>query len=286
MTRYSNPIAVSPWTGRLHLALTLLLVVAAAGVAGLASAGKVKFGEAGKSVAPEDGTKTEDEADGGRYQIEQVNDARDFLNRAGKNDFFGTTLVDAWVFKYKGGMLEVKLETDFDGETFTAGTVPDDWKLTLHREESHKKDPNASLNRTGYLLVCATRPSVSLSEALSPYHVHIGGLMAFGSLGPINLLPTLFLEVHQPRLYRIFLSAAPPSDVSAGGFNRWDEQSIRIRSPLVARDPATEKATIGGGKDLKPNKEVLLLDRERGYSSLRLKARFLGDGEVRDLLPK
>ena len=164
--------------------------------------------------------------------------------------------------------------------------VPENWKLVLRREEAHKKDPNASLNRTGTILVSATRPSVSLSEALAPYQVHLGGFMAFGSLGAINVLPTLFLEVHQPRLYRIFLSAAPPSDVSGGGFNLWDEQSIRIRSPLIARDPSTEKANTGGGKDLKPGKDILLLDRERGYSSLRLKVRFLGDGEVRDLLPK
>ena len=43
---------------------------------------------------------------------------------------------------------------------------------------------------------------------------------------------------------------------------------------------------IGGGKDLEAGKEVTLLDRQRGFTRIRLKARFLTDAEAKELAAK
>jgi hypothetical protein len=282
VTRY--PTASTPpsfWAGRLHLALTGILIVAAVSIAGLAVAGRVKFGEA---VAPGEGAKAK--ADGGRYRIQQVDEGRKILNCLGKSDFFETPLVDSWVFEFSGGRVEAKIETDFEGKVETPGMIPHNWKQFLLRDESLKRDPLASLDRSGYIIISAIRPAPSLDELFTPYHGHLGGIMAFGPLGPLHVIPTLFVEVNQPRLYRLLIGTNQEADAPEGEFLVSSVQSIRIRSPLIALDPATEKGQVGGGVDLKPGTEELLLDRQRGYSRIRLKARFLGDGEVRELLPK
>ena len=282
MTRYSNPIAVSPWTGRLHLALTLLLVVAAAGIAGLASAGKLQFGQ--KPVAATDDSKSKIE---GRYQIEKVEDAHEILDRAGQK-FFGTEMYDTWIFKYKGGLVETTLETDIDGKTFKLSTVPDNWNKALPLQKTLTKDSEVPVKYTGYIIVSAVRSNLTEFEILEPYLAHLGGILAFGSVGPaLSVVPSIFLEVKQFRPYRIFVTANPPPDVSGQGFNIRDhERAILISTPLIIKNPAVEEAFFGGGKDLKPGKEETILDRERGYTRIRLKARFLGDGEVRELMPK
>ncbi len=281
MTRNSNPIAVSPWTGRLHLALTLLLVVAAAGIAGLASAGKVQFGQ--KPVAATDDSKSKIE---GRYQIEKVEDVHEILERAGRS-YFGTQRYDVWVFKYKGGLIEATLETDIDGETVKVATVPDDWRETLPLPKTLTKESEVPVNFNGYIIISAIRTDVTEFELIEPYLTHLGGILAFGSQGPLEVVPSLFLEVKQFRPYHIFVSASPPPDENGQGFNiRGRDRPILISTPLLIKNPAIEEAFVGGGKDLKPGKQEILLDRQRGYSRIRLKARFLGDGEVRDLLPK
>ena len=252
MTRLPKaPPPSSPWVGRLHFALTTILFAAAAAVAGLAIDGRVQFAGASKPVAAE----ADDKPKGGRYQIEKVTEARNVLNCLGKTDFFDTKLADTWVFAYKGGLLEAKIETDFDGKTESPDTVPHNWKEFLLRDESQKDNPGASLNRSGYIVLSA---------------IH-------------NVLP--FSEMHQAPLYRILVSANRDATVTDGEFTVSSIQSIRIRTSLVPRATATETAKTGGGTDLEPGKEALLLDRKRGYSQIRLKARFLGDSEVLELLP-
>ena len=280
MTRpHSISSPSNPWTGRLHLAVTVILFVAAAGIGGLAIAGKVQFGP--KPVGDTSKSKVE-----GRYQIEKVDDVHELLDRAGKR-FFDTEMYDTWVFKYKGGLVETRLETDQGSETINVATFPHDWKVTLPLEKHLTKDSEVPVNFTGYIIVSAIRSYVTEVEALEPYHAHLGGIFAFGSLGPLNVVPSLFLEVKQPRPYRIFVSASPPSDVKGQGFNIMDrDRPILISTPLVIQNPALEEAFCGGGKDLKPGREEILLDRQRGYTRIRLKAKFLGDGEVRELMPK
>ena len=280
MNPYRIPSTPSLWTGRFHFALTTVLVVAAVSIAGLAVAGRVKFGAA---VAPEE---TKPKGEGGRYRIHEVEAGRKILNCIGKTDFFETPLIDSWVFEYKGGLVAAKIETDFQGEVESPGTVPHDWKQFLRRDESLKRDPQASLERSGYIILSAIRPSLSLEEVFAPYHVHLGGFMASGPLGPFSVASILFVEASQPRLYRVLVSTNLSGDVPDGELIVSSLQSIRVRSPLIARDPAAEKGLIGGGKDLKPGVDELLLDRERGTSRIRLKARFLTDGEARELLPK
>jgi hypothetical protein len=285
VTRNPTPSTpTSPWAGRIHLALTTILFAAALTIAGLAVAGRVKFGEAAKAVAPEAAAKPK--SDGGRYQIQKVDSGRKLLECLGKTDFVETPLVDSWVFEYKGGLVEAKLETDYEGKVESPGSVPQNWKQFLRRDQSLKRDPAASLDRHGYIIVSAIRPALSLDELFPPYYVHLGGFLAFGSLGPLSVVPTLFVEVNQPRLYRVLVSANLNSDAPDGEFIVSSLQSLRIQAPLVAREPATENGRVGGGVDLKPGTEELLLDRERGYSRVRLKARFLTDGEARELLPK
>jgi hypothetical protein len=76
------------------------------------------------------------------------------------------------------------------------------------------------------------------------------------------------------------------SSLGGAGFNSSIGVWRRIRSPLALKNPAIEDVFIGDGKDFTPSTERVILDRQRGYSRIRLKARFLGDGEVRELLPK
>lgn len=280
MTRYSNPIVVSPWTGRLHLALTLILVVAAAGIAGLAGTGRVQFGP--KPVAADDSKSKNEE---GRYQIEKVDAARKVLDVAGKTPYFQTPLLESWVFEYKGGLLETKIETDFQGEPESPGVVPLDWKSLLRRDESQVREPWAPVDRTGYIILSEIR-SPPLADELAPYYAHLGGFLAFGSLGPLHVMPSLLLDVQQSLQYRVLVSTNRNADAPDGEFTVSALQSIRFRSPIIPKDPATEKVQVGGGKDLEPGKDELLLDRQRGHSRIRLKARFLGDEEARDLLPK
>ena len=290
MTR--NPTASppsSPWAGRLHLALTAILFLAAVSIAGLAAAGRVQFGGAVKPVAPEVADarpKPKAMAEEGRYQIEKVEDFHEIIDRAGKG-FFDTEMYDTWVFKYKGGLVETTLEAELGGETVKIAAVPENWKLAMPTRKPEANAAEPPLNYTGYIIVSAVRPAVTVEEALAPYHAHLGALMAFGPGGPLDVLSALFLEVRQFRPYRIFVSANPPPDAAGRGFNVLDQdRAILVGTPLVIKNPTLEEAVFGGGKNLQPGKKEIILDRQRGYTRIRLEARFLTDGEARELLPK
>ena len=284
MTRNSIPSTpTNPWIGRMHLALTLLLFAAAVSIAGLAVAGRVKFGQPAKHGEPEADPKSKPKAEEGRYQIEKVEDVHEIIDRAGKS-FFDTEMYDTWVFKYKGGLIETTLETDLGGETVKVMTLPESWKLALPPQKALAKDAERPVNFTGYIIISTARPGV---ETLDPYYAHLAAMFAVGPGGPLDVLPALFLEVRQFRPYSIFISASPPPDVPGQGFNIVDRnRPLIISTPLVIKNPALEEAVIGGGKRLQPGKEEIILDRQRGNSRVRLKARFLTDGEARELLPK
>jgi hypothetical protein len=59
-----------------------------------------------------------------------------------------------------------------------------------------------------------------------------------------------------------------------------------MRTSVLRREPGQEEYHAGGGKDLPPGRDTTILDRQVGRSRLRLKARFLGDDEVRRLMKK
>jgi hypothetical protein len=88
-------------------------------------------------------------------------------------------------------------------------------------------------------------------------------------------------QVWQRREYRLFLSAGPPKDSTGRGFNVGTRHPLLIRSHFVSEEsPETEPTRITGGKDLTPGKEVTILERGRGLSTIKLSARFLTDAEA------
>ena len=121
---------------------------------------------------------------------------------------------------------------------------------------------------------------------LAPYFPHLGGLFVASPAGPLQQLAMLHLEVRHRRIYRIFLTVGPPKDVGAGRFNSWSEQIFLLRQPFIAPLTDPDEVYAGGGKDLTPGRDITLLDGPHGFSRLRLKARFLGDGEVVSLAKK
>ncbi|MFO0929009.1 MAG: hypothetical protein U0736_18640 [Gemmataceae bacterium] len=215
----------------------------------------------------------------GRYQIEQVEEDRELVQLIGKLGLFGEAVHEAWVFRYQGGFLEARLETDYEGKPTVGELVPEDWKGLLARDESLKSGNTNAFRKRGYIILAAMK-RLTLVQALAPYQAHLGGLMAAAPVSPLHALVPLHLEVKQQRAYRLFLSASPPPKVPGTGFNSWEEQLLMLQGPFISQAPNEEDFHVGGGKDLTPGKELTLLDRQRGYSRIRLKVRFLGDGEV------
>ena len=271
----------SPLTGRLHLALTAALLVGGLSLAGLAVAGRVHFGEPAP-VPPESAKESTPAAKAeGRYRIEKLDDVRELFRRARDADLIDGEMADCHAFKYRGGLVEVKLEVD--GES--SGPVPANWGL-LKEDPSLRQDSAAAVDREGYILLATMRPELTLSDAMAPYQVHLGAIQAFAPFGPLHVLGPLHVEASQRRYYRLLVSIGPPNGEEGVSFNLIHKHDFRVRSPLVSLDPAVEEGKLGGGKNLQSGKEELLLDRARGYSRVRLKARFLTDGEVHALLPK
>lgn len=225
-------------------------------------------------------------AAGGRYQIEQVEQDRELVQLIGKLGFFGESVVEAWVFRYTGGLLEARLETDVEGKPTTGDPLPDNWKSLLASDDSLRSGAPGAMEKRGYIILAAMRPQLTVARALAPYQVHLGSLFASAPVGPLHALAPLHLEVNQQRPYRLFISAGPLAKRTGAGFNAWDEQLLPMRAPLVQAAPEAEEYHLGGGKDLTASKDLILLDRQRGYSRVRLRVRFLGDGEVSRLVEK
>lgn len=277
--------------GRLHLVVVAVLLVAVLSVAGLALAGRTYFAPPAKTTTPATPEKKEtqpataDERPAGRYRIEKMDEARDLIERTGKLRFFDGGLQDVWVFRYSGGYLQVQLDAEFAGAVATSGPMPEDWKPILTDDRAVSEQRVAPL-KSGYIVLAAMQPLMTVEQALVPYHPHLGCLLSAGTAGPLHALPALHLDVHLRRPYRLFLSASPPDKAASGGFNLWENQELPIVTRLVPRPRDEEEYHIGGGKDLKPEQDVLLVERQRGSSRIRLKARFLGEGKMQALLGK
>lgn len=269
------------------LGLFALLLVIAGCARTAATSQESSPADAGEKTAPAAG-KTENKGKEekpakqpsvGRYQIEQIEEDRELVQMIGKLGLFGESIVEAWVFRYQGGFLEARLETDYEGKPTAGEQIPEDWKSLLSRDDSLKSGGATAYRKRGYIILVAMK-RLSLAQALAPYQVHLGGLLAGGPIGPLHTLIPLHLEVKQQRSYRLFLSASPPPKVPGTGFNTWEEQLLLLQGPFISHAPEDEDFHVGTGKDLAPGKELTLLDRQRGSSRIRLKVRFLGDGEV------
>src|SRR5262249_26594727 len=164
--------------------------------------------------------------------------------------------------------------------------LPNNWASLLSQDEGVREDKASSFEKQGYVVLAAVPATITLADAEEKYRSHLLGVLAGAPHGPLHTLAPLHFDVLHARPYRLFLSSGPmPKDLGAG-FNVWCENGLLVREALVPRAPSEEGFHVGGGTNLKPGQDVLLLDRQRGFSRVRLKARFLGDGEVRDLATK
>jgi hypothetical protein len=270
---------------KLHAGLTALLLIAAASFAGLAYTGRVRFDE---PAAPACAAPECDEA-GGRYRIEPSEDVRAVLEAAGKQGLFGINALEVWVFKYTGGHVQVNLETDVEGKTETGDDLPSAglWPGLLAQDEGLRQDTASSFRKKGHIILAAMPTVIPVTDALENAGPQLGALLAAGQFGALTALPPLHLELWQKRPYRLYLSAGPITKAEGAGFAPIRaEYMMPIREPALPRKLAEEEYHVGGGKDLQAGKDVTLLDRRRGNSRIRLKARFLGDGEVREMLSR
>lgn len=274
------------WLSRVHLTVTVFLLVLMLTLVGLAATGRLRVGRS-PVQEPETRSQVRQEQESsttaaGRYQIEKIEDARQLLEGAGKLGFFGQELLEAWVFKYSGGYLQCFLETDIDGKPERSEVLPGDWPALLSQDEGIRQDQAQAFRKTGYILLAAMPSTLSIEEAVANCHLQLSSIFTVGQHGALPLLLPLHAEVSVRRSYRLYLSAGPMEKSPGAGFNLWAEHLLPIRGPFISRNPASEEFHVEGGKDLKPGKDILLLDRKRGHSRIRLKARFLGDGEVRE----
>lgn len=274
-----------------HRALAGLLVTGALAVGGLTVASLFHFHKPAGAKPPDkiaDQTKSAPAPSGSaRYQIEKVDEICQMVEGAGKLGFFGQPpVLEAWVFKYQGGYLQCHLETDVDGRTEAGDVLPNNWSALLNQDEGLKDNKAVSFEKQGYVILTAIPTTVSLTEALGTYHLPFTGMLAGAPFGPFHALLPLQMEVTHRRPYRLYLSANPMPTKLGTGFNLWSENELPIRASIMPRPLSEDEVHVGGGKDLKPGQDILLLDRQRGSSRVRLKARFLGDGEVRNLATK
>jgi hypothetical protein len=290
MAQMSAPATAAGWKPRAHLLLTGLLLAGVLVVAGMAAAGRVHFGKPGPIPSPGPGAEPARWAEGnpktGRYQIEKVDDMRQVLEGAGKLRFFGEHLLEAWVFKYRGGYLQCHLETEINGRPAIGEPLPNNWTSLLTQDDGVREGRASAFDKHGYIVMAAVPATITLADAEEKYRPHLLGLLAGAPYGPLHALAPLHFDVAHVRPYRLFVSAGPAPTELGAGFNVWCENGLLVREAIVGRGLAEEEVHVGGGVDLTPGKDILLLDRKRGYSRVRLKARFLGDGEVREMAAK
>lgn len=274
----------------IHLAFTILLLVAVGVFVFLTATGWLHVRTATPaSVRDKDKPKAKAEAKenktgevSGRYQIEPLDDTRQVLGETGKLGVFGARVRDAWVFRYRGGFLDCKLETDFGGKAISSGQVPEKWEPLLSHEDIKQGKPEA-LNKEGYIVLLGMVPTVSIDQALEPVHPHLGAMFTVGPAGPLHALIPYYHEVWRRREYRLFLSAGPPKGKTGPGFNLWTGDLLLIRSHFLHENADNDPpAHTTSGKNLEPGKEITILERQRALSTIRLKARFLTDTEVVD----
>jgi hypothetical protein len=205
------------------------------------------------------------------------------IEGSGRVGFFDLPILEAWVFKYSGGYLQCQLETVIDGEVQAGEPMPREWPSLLKRDKALAENRESAFVKEGHIILTAL-PSTfrSFDEAVSTYHFALTGTFAGGHQGPLHVLMPLHMDVKHRRPYRLFLSAGG-SAKGEGGFDLFAEHDVTVIGPIVSRHLASEEFRFGETRDLKPGKEFVVLERQRGRTLLRLKARFLGDGEVREM---
>lgn len=271
-----------PWLRHAHLALTAALLLAVTGVAVLAGTGRLRYA-AGVAAAPTPATSDGPPAPPlkqGRYRIEPIEDARRLLETIGPGGALGLEYHHAWVFRYKGGLLECRLESDLDGATVSSTPLPSNWPARLRRDDRLSLDAAASFRTEGYILATTRKPHVPYELDPLSYTAHLGGLFGAGPAGPLHQLATLHLEARSPQVVRLFVSVNPPAEGQGVGFNAFRDDLLMVRFPLVPAAPPAETQRLGQGTDLGAGQDVLLLDWRRGPATARLVARFLPDAEV------
>jgi hypothetical protein len=262
------------------LAATLAVLVGLFG--SLFLTGRLHFGPR-PAATPTEEKKPSEEA-GGRYQIELVEDSSHLWDSAGNLGFLGDSTQEVWVFRYSGGLLECAIEAETAGQAARGQAVPESWSRLVEGNEDLKKQADGRIRKDGYIVLAAMRPAMPVDQALAAYHTHLGGLFVAGPAGPLHQATNVHLDSSHWRAYRLLLNAGPPKGEKGAGFNLWTGQEVNVRLPLVARDLREEEFRVGGGKDLVPDQEVTLLERRRGMSTVRLKARFLSDGKADEVL--
>ncbi len=265
---------------KIHWAITAVLLLAVATFAGLTVAGVLRYQPSG--VTNDNPTEVA-ETISGRYRIEKVDDAREVIEAAGMGGFFGPKILEAWVFKYSGGYLQVKLQAEYQDEIAEGEPLPADWPPLLQANDALKENSDVSLRREGYIILTATPSQMPIDEAIQIYSPQLAGSFATATGGPLQMIFPLCLELLHKRPYRLFLSGRPTSGTPGHGYNFWAVHLLPIREPVLPRDLFREEFYVGGGKDLQPAKDITLLERKRGNSRIKLKARFLPDAEVREL---
>lgn len=270
---------------KIHLAVTSLLLVAAVTFGGLWLKGRGSL-DAAPEGSSKGTVKPDSLAEPGRYRIEKLDNVHRLLDGAGNLGFFGANVLEGWAFKYSGGYLQVHLETDFQGSLAPGDQLPTDWVSRIGADEGVKANQAAAFRKEGYVLLTAMPALLSAEELFTLYAPQMCGGLGSGLAGPFHALMPLHLQALHKRPYRLYLSAGPMPGSPGSGFKDWAEYLLPIHEPIVPRPLASEEGHVGGGVDLEAGKEITLLDRGRGRSRIRLKARFLGDGELRDLTTK
>lgn len=269
-----------------HAGLTAALLAGAVALLLLAVGGMVRFGKAPAAAAltKEDEPEPLPKLEGGRFQIELVEDATSLLNETAKLDgVLGSRVREAQVFRYKGGVLQCTLETEYRGEVRSPGPVPrqEQWPNLIGGEQGVREGDADSLYKEGYVLFMSMIPLVSMEEALDPLLPHFGAAFnAPGPAGPLHALVPYYHNVQRPCEYRLYVSAGPAKNKKGSGFAARSVSKPPIWTHFNDDLPLEPPPHLASGKNLEADKDLVLYERQRGLSTVRLKGRFLSDREA------
>lgn len=294
-----KPIQVD-WFRRVHLALTLLLVVGLFNLVILTLMGRVRFGRsepstpqtAAPSSTPEqpDAPPKQEAAtqvaaktpadEGGRYRIELMDDAHRLMEISAPSGFYGLPMAATWVYKYSGGYLECQVETESEGKTTRSDIMPPGWRDILGREQPTLSRAE-TLGREGYIVLAAMPTDFPAESPVVPYLTPLGEMLTTGQAGVLHRLTALHLRPTHQRSFRLFLSSSPPKGLKGHPFTMVEQHNLPLTSALVPNPEGRfDKRQIGVGKDLSAGLWMRILEWERPEGTVRLKARFLTDVEA------
>ncbi len=277
-----QPPPTSSTGQRLHLALTALLLLAAAGALGLVAAGQVRvsWGEPEPAPANEEAPSPPEKKappKKGRYRVEYLAGASEAVTEAGEAGFLGGGIEKAWVFRYSGGYLQAQADFRMGEFLATIGPAPGNWQRTLAGQKG------AGAERRGFVILAALQSRYPPSQVAQFYFPHLGGICASLTASPLQLLCALPVDAFRLREYRL-LVVATPEGKGGTGLRLVIDDHVIVPGPLLgdyAELSAAER--LGGGPDLGPGQDLILLERSWGGNRFALQARFLPDAEVERL---